>query len=1167
MPTDFPAAKPVSAVGRQSGLAFKLGLIAALVALNAIVLAFGVLSLMASRERTVEQVRNTTGNFGNLLKENIADSARGIDLALQNIADILEHHAIDGQMSDQRVEDLLSTHSQRHPEVEALRVTDRNGLVLWGDPNRGSKPHSYADRAFFQQQKANPGIGLIVTEPIQARLAKKWVVVFTRSYRNPDGSFAGVIRAGVPVSHYTSLISRLDLGPHGSVVIRHENYALVTRHPPADGPGGETGNKKTSPEFRALLESGVGSGAFHTAKAPDGYARTYAFRRIDHTPMVVNVGMAPEDYLGGWYREVRNTVLLLGAFLVFSMAAAWLILRYWRQNQRVIDALAASESRFRVVSSMTSDLVYSCRHNPTGEFRFDWIGGDTMPLFGYASDDLLARGCWCEFVIAEDQDLFVRSIAKLGLGESSNAVMRIRRGDAELRYILSVAKVVTDPETSSTGLLGSLRDITDSKQAEERLRQSELSFRSLFDSLQEAVYVQDVGGVFLSVNSGAARMYGRTPDWFVGKSPMEISSPGLNDPHALTTAHKQALEGSNPAFEFFGLKADGTVFPQEVHLSRGVWFGQDVVFAVATDITERKAHQQELEHIAHYDTLTGLPNRMLLADRIRLAMAHSKRTGEVLAICLMDLDGFKPVNDALGHKVGDAVLQEIARRLQESIRAEDTAARIGGDEFVLLMGGFKTADQSQLALRRLLDSIALPFAYGSNSIRVSGSLGVTFYQGDGLDADQLLRHADQAMYVAKEKGKNRYHIFETAVELRLRANQSLYKRIESALDRGQFCLYYQPKVDCRSGQVAGFEALIRWNHPTLGLRGPAEFIPLIEQDDLIIRLGEWVIAEALRQMAEWRAEGLDLPVSVNVTVRQFVHESFGPRLADLLGRYPPELAGKLEIELVETAALEDINAVSKVMAEQRNDGIRFSLDDFGTGYSSLVHLKRLSVDELKIDQTFVRDMLDDPGDLAIVQGVIGLASAFHHQVVAEGVETTEQILMLLELGCDRMQGYALSRPMPADKVLPWMRAFQADPRWRIASKQFPSRGDFELLLMEVAHRHWFERLRDSTPACQDCPPIDFDSCRFSQWCLDVGNKRYGHLAEYRALDPPHREVHRLAEQLAAAYQSEDNHAVDEARRALEQASNDLLERMHNLRLSLASWNTPSTLLPYKELLS
>lgn len=579
--------------------------------------------------------------------------------------------------------------------------------------------------------------------------------------------------------------------------------------------------------------------------------------------------------------------------------------------------------------------------------------------------------------------------------------------------------------------------------------------------------------------------------------------------------------------------------------------GADGAVSFTRDVTELLEQEQRLLRQAHYDALTGLPNRVLLTDRMSQALARSLRNEETLAICLLDLDGFKAVNDSLGHKAGDQLLQEVSSRLLESIRAQDTVARLGGDEFALLLEGFKTSGQCEHILKRILDSVAAPCMIGPDEVRVSASIGVTLFPGDAHDADQLLRHADQAMYKAKQAGKNRFCIFDPTVESRAKANLGLLNKIEKALERQQFCLYYQPKVDCRAGQVVGLEALLRWQHPILGVRAPGEFLPLIEHDDLIIRLGDWVIAEALEQLERLRQAGFPITISVNVPARQFLRGDFEHRLEALLAPHDPALASLLEIEIVETAALEDISLVSRLVSQYHRRGVKFALDDFGTGFSSLVHLKRLAADILKIDQTFVRDMLADPGDLAIVQGVIGLAAAFQRQVIAEGVETIEHILMLLELGCDVMQGYGIARPMPSDRVVGWLTEFRADPRWRVARSGYPTHGDFDLLLMEVAHCHWLETLLRQLTQGQPGPGGgDLAACRLMDWCQDVEiRSQFGHLAEFREIDTAHRRVHEVAAALRATAASDPLANLVEGTAVLQAAHAELILRLHAFRLA------------------
>lgn len=562
--------------------------------------------------------------------------------------------------------------------------------------------------------------------------------------------------------------------------------------------------------------------------------------------------------------------------------------------------------------------------------------------------------------------------------------------------------------------------------------------------------------------------------------------------------------------------------------------------AVSSTVDVTAMHNQEHQLIrqAHYDALTGLPNRVLLSDRLNQALARSQRSGEMLAVCLLDLDGFKAVNDTFGHKAGDQLLQEISQRLLEAIRREDTAARLGGDEFALLLGGLKTAGQCEQVLKRVLDSVAAPCLLGSEEARVSASVGVVYFPGDAADADQLLRHADQAMYKAKQAGKNRFSIFDPAAESRTRANLGLLNKIERALSRDEFCLYYQPKVDCRQGRVVGLEALIRWQHPILGLRSPGEFLPLIEQEDVIIRLGEWVIGEAMRQLEKLRRAGFDLTISVNVPARQFLRGNFEHRLGELLQQHDAELANRLEIEIVETAALEDISLVSSLLGEYHKMGVKFALDDFGTGFSSLVHLKRLAADVLKIDQTFIRDMLIDPGDLAIVQGVIGLAMAFQRGVVAEGVETIEHVLMLLDLGCDVMQGYVIARPLPSERLLSWLQNFKADPRWQAARSGYPTHSHFDLLLMEVAHLRWLEEIKAAVmlPLPPDTALADYSQCRLSGWLANPEIQGlFGHLKAFREMEEAHRAVHRIAQDYLCRRAAQADRAMPAGTAALEAA--------------------------------
>ncbi|MBI3903822.1 MAG: EAL domain-containing protein [Nitrosomonadales bacterium] len=479
-------------------------------------------------------------------------------------------------------------------------------------------------------------------------------------------------------------------------------------------------------------------------------------------------------------------------------------------------------------------------------------------------------------------------------------------------------------------------------------------------------------------------------------------------------------EAGSQFFETQHKRKDGSVFPVEI-VANYVKFGDtEYNIAFVRDIAERNLHEKQLEHLAHYDALTGIPNRTLLIDRMQQALAHSRRENKLLVICYLDLDGFKPVNDELGHKAGDRVLIEIASRLKNEIREGDTVARLGGDEFVLLLVGMENPEELAGTLQRLLASIAHPVVVDDKSIVLSASIGVAVYPDDDADADTLMRHADQAMYVAKQSGKNRCHLYDPEHDQRVRMHHEVREQIKHGLKRGEFHLFFQPKVDMRTGTLAGIEGLIRWTHPQRDLIQPAEFLYAADNTDLDIKLGEWVLRSAMEHLREWKSRGLGLELSVNISSFHLQSDGFVEYVKNILDEYhdvPPEL---LQIEILETAALEDIGRIGHTIEACRTMGISFALDDFGTGYSSLFHLNHLAIDTLKIDKSFVQDMMGNSAGRAIAESVTALAKAFNRKIVAEGVETEQQIVALLDMGCEIGQGYGIGRPMSAEALMVWI---------------------------------------------------------------------------------------------------------------------------------------------------
>ncbi len=454
------------------------------------------------------------------------------------------------------------------------------------------------------------------------------------------------------------------------------------------------------------------------------------------------------------------------------------------------------------------------------------------------------------------------------------------------------------------------------------------------------------------------------------------------------------------------------------------------MLGVAIDVTPQREQEVMLQRMALFDALTGLPNRVLLARRLQESMDLARESGSQLGVAYLDLDGFKPVNDRLGHGAGDRLLVVVAGRLTRALRGLDCVARLGGDEFVILMPGLGSVSDCERLLERVMESISSPYTLDAERVVVTASIGYTVFPQDDADADALLRHADQAMYAAKQAGRNRFNRFDADQERAVQLRRTQGRHLRDALADAQFTLYLQPKVDMRSGTVVGAEVLSRWQHPERGLVPPGEFLPLLQGTELEIGFGEWVTEAALTVLERLQNQGLPMPLSINIAAQHLQQPGFAPWMAQCLARHPKVPTHLVEIEITESAALYDLSAVAATLTELRAMGVTVSLDDFGTGYSSLTYLRRLPMDTLKIDQSFVHGMMGDPGDLAIVQGVIGLARSFGYRVIAEGVETVEQGQMLLQLGCTQAQGYCIARPMPLDDFIAWTQGWQPPEGWQ-----------------------------------------------------------------------------------------------------------------------------------------
>ncbi len=741
-------------------------------------------------------------------------------------------------------------------------------------------------------------------------------------------------------------------------------------------------------------------------------------------------------------------------------------------------------------------------------------------------------------------------------GKCNDQETIFKRHDGSVVHISKNVQAIKDEAGNVTDILIMVRDMSklhylnkDLEIAKQQLKQHADNLESVLTEREEALYLAkeraevtlasigdgvittDAEGRVTFINPVAAHLTGWSLDDVLDKplsdvfniinedSRQKVVNPVdlvLRDGKTVMLANHTVLIARN-GMEY---NIEDTAAP--IFLSDGSLIGCVLVFH---DVSDKHRLQNAVRWQAAHDVLTNLPNRVLLADRFDRALARAQRQQMLLAVCVIDLDEFKPVNDRYGHSVGDKLLVEVAQRLSAIIRGDDTAARLGGDEFVLLLGDVNDVDELELIMRRVLASISMPYLIDNKSISISASIGSALYPIDHKDTDTLLRYADQAMYQAKQHGRNQYQPFNANVDQQITSSHQTLKRVQKALLDNELVLHYQPKVNMRTGEIVGMEALLRWQHPEQGMIPPLDFLPQIEMTELIIDIGVWVMDQALQQISAWVKAGKLWVVSINIAALHFHRGDFLQHLKDALARYPDVPPDLLEIEILESVALGDINQVNQLIRDCQILGVSFSLDDFGTGYSSLNYLKRLPAETLKIDQSFVRNILDDRDDLIMVEAVINMGKVFNRKVIAEGVETTEHGVLLMRLGCDFVQGYGIAKPMPALKVLDWANTYVADPVWAMWADTEWKLDDFPLLVAQYDHLKWVKRLIMSVGqrniTLNQTEITDAHQCRFGHWYYGYGVERYGQLSEFTAIEPLHNKVHEIGTAIMQACKQDD----------------------------------------------
>ncbi|RFC40191.1 MAG: PAS domain S-box-containing protein/diguanylate cyclase (GGDEF) domain-containing protein [Candidatus Nitrotoga sp. CP45] len=607
------------------------------------------------------------------------------------------------------------------------------------------------------------------------------------------------------------------------------------------------------------------------------------------------------------------------------------------------------------------------------------------------------------------------SMQQLLAGEVPSSTKEIRyvRKDGSLVWVNLTCSLTRTSTGEPDYFIEVIEDITARKEATEQLR----LFARIFDTINEGVVVTDSSNNIVSVNPAFSAITGYSATEAIGKNPRMLHS-GLMDKSFYDKMWQSIKKNGRWQGEITDRRKNGESYVEWLSIStmKDAWGEFSHYIAVVSDISERKAAEERMVYIAQHDFLTNLPNRMMLHDRLAQAIAHAGREQRKVAVMFLDLDRFKGVNDTLGHLVGDKLLKVVAGRISSVARTSDTVSRLGGDEFAIMLPYVENTDDIATIAVKLLTSIAGPCVIDGNEIEVTTSIGISVFPEDGNDSESLIAHADAAMYQAKGNGRNNYQFFTHEMNRRSLERMAIKNKLSHALERNELFLLYQPQVNLQSGRIVGVEALIRWNHPVHGNVLPAQFIPIAEENGLIPPIGEWVLREACRQNQEWRKLGLaKITMAVNLSAVQFRQKNLGEIIKAIL--YESGLAPSgLELEITEGVVMQDAEAAILLLEDMKAMGLKLSVDDFGTGYSSLSYLKRFPIDKFKIDQSFVRDLATDTDDAVIVSTIISMAHSLKLKVIAEGVETLEQLAFLKQQGCDEIQGYYFSQPICAEEL-------------------------------------------------------------------------------------------------------------------------------------------------------
>jgi diguanylate cyclase (GGDEF)-like protein/PAS domain S-box-containing protein len=965
--------------------------------------------LVRERNQALDTAWAQTQNFARVLEEHARQTLHRVHDSLAQADDDIGRQRATGRFDLSQACKNLNALLPSDRLLESFELLDTTGApqctTLNGDM---ALPASAANLDFFVRHKRGADRELVFGAPVKRADTDRWLLPISHRISLPDGKFAGVVVALVQPAYFQAFYDSIDRGKNGFVTLYLTSGAAAVTSPADESIIAR--DWAQSALFREHLPVWP-TGTARQIRGTDNLTHIYSYRALNDYPVVVTYGLSESAIMSNWNGSIwRDGLLLIAAMIVlFGVAAKLTRQNQLRRNAEI--ALQGSESRLRAIIENDPECIKivdanGClrQMNPAG---LAMIEADSIePVAGKPILDLIAP---------EYRDAFRDLHRRVLAGETAELEFESVGLRGGRRWMATHAVPLRDQDGVSQ--LAVTRDITARKQAEADLRIAATAFEA-----QEGIAIFDASQVILRVNQAFTEITGYSANEAVGQT-LALLNSGHHDATFFSTLWNEISQQGSWKGEVQSRRKDGKVFPQWLAITAVKDDAGQASHYVATfiDITQRKASEDQIKSLAFFDPLTHLPNRRLMMDRLNMALAASARHGRGGALLFVDLDNFKTINDSLGHHAGDALLAVVAQTLRSCVRQGDTVARLGGDEFVVMLEELNAdetdaAAQAKVVGEKILIALNLPQQLGANECHCTASIGITLFGGKQREgADEPMKRADLAMYQAKVAGRNTLRFFEAQMQAVVESRAAMVVYLREAIRTRQFLLHYQAQV-AGDGGLTGVEALVRWRQPGRGMVSPAAFIPLAEETGLILPLGHWVLQTACAQLTRWAAqpERAHLTIAVNVSARQFHQADFVDQVLTVLAQTGanPE---RLKLELTESLLVTDVEDVIQKMTTLRARGVSFSLDDFGTGYSSLSYLKRLPLDQLKIDQGFVKNILTDPNDAAIAKMVVALAESLGLSVIAEGVELDAQREFLATQGCHAYQGYLFSRPLPIEE--------------------------------------------------------------------------------------------------------------------------------------------------------